>query len=111
MTKSRTPEEWIREYETRTGGKFEPDSNEFILFNPEHGALTFFINEREECLECHYIVGDGAFWTSEVKKILRALGYNKARFFTRRNPKAWMRKYGGHIRGYYMEVSMDECKI
>ncbi len=26
------------------------------------------------------------------------------------NPKAWIRKYGGHIRGYYMEAELKELK-
>ena len=109
--KTRTPTEWIDEYERRTGGKFQPDPAEFILFSPQHGIATFFRDEREKCLECHYMVGDGKFWSGEIKKIVWALGYDKAHFFTRRNPKAWIRKYGGHIRGWYMEVSVDESKI
>ena len=110
-TKARTPAEWIKEYETRTGGKFKPAHDELILYNSEHGIATFFIDESERCIEIHYTVGDGKFWVGEIKKIMRALGYDKARFFTRRNPKAWIRKYGGHIRGYYMEVNLDESKI
>ena len=110
MSRVKTPEEWIGEYERRTGGKFKLRDDELILFEPERGFVTFFMNYEDKCIEGHYIVGDGRFWFNEMKKIMRAVGFDKARFFTRRNPKAWIRKYGGHIRGYYMEVGLDEAK-
>lgn len=102
---------WGKTYEERTGGKFEPREDEVVLCHPEHGALTFWLDDAEKCLEVHYCVGDGKFWQKQIVEILRALGFSSARFFTRRNPRAWMRRYGGHIRGWYMEVGLDETKV
>ena len=107
---SHTFDEWVNVYEKRTGGKFEPREDEVMFWHPERGILTVLADSAEKCLEVHYCVGDGKFWQKQIVAILRALGFNRARFFTRRNPEAWMRRYGGHLRGWYMEVSLDEAK-
>ena len=54
--------------------------------------------------------GNGKEWQKIVLQIMKDFGLKKVRAFTRRNPDAWIRKYGGHIRGYYMEADIDEIK-
>ena len=108
---ARTKQDWVDYYEKKTGGRFVMAPDEMVLFHPRHGFLTFFLNQEDECIEVHHAVGDGKFWQAQAIRMLHVLGMERVRFFTRRNPEAWIRRYGGHIRGYYMEVELDEIKV
>lgn len=108
---ARTKQDWVDYYEKKTGGRFVMAPDEMVLFHPRHGFLTFFLNQEDECIEVHHAVGDGKFWQAQAIRMLHVLGMKRVRFFTRRNPEAWIRRYGGHIRGYYMEVGLDETKV
>ena len=105
--KSMTPEEW-RQWYVKHGGALdlELDDREIVLFHPEHGFAAFLTHE--DILELHHAVGDGKYWQDVLVKIMKAHGLKRLRAFTRRNPQAWIRKYGGRIRGYYMEASLEE---
>lgn len=109
--KARTKQEWVDYYERKTGGRFVIGYDEFVLFHPRHGFMTFFVNREDQCIEVHHAVGDGKYWQEQAIRGLKALGMQSVRFFTRRNPEAWIRRYGGHIRGYYMEVRLDEARV
>ena len=105
--------EWIAWYVEHGGSsdlKLHPA--ESILFHPEHGFLTYLIDKEESILEIHHMCGDGKFWQKVlIETVMKEHNLKTIRAFTRRNPKAWIRKYGGHIRGYYMEADIDEIKI
>ena len=105
-----TQSEWLDWY-VKHGGNYdlELDDGERILFHPEHGFIVFLI--YDDVLELHHMAGDGKYWQEVLIKVMKAEGVNTLRAFTRRNPKAWERKYGGHIRGYYMEADINELKI
>ena len=106
---TKTKAEWLKYYEERTGCKdlrLFPD--EQVFFHPEHGFMTFFVYGN--VLEIHHMCGDGKSWVKLVKKIMQDNGLRTVRFSTKRNPKAWQRKYGAHILGYYMETDIDEIK-
>ena len=110
-TRSKNKSEWLDWYEAHGGQrdlKLAPD--EHILFHPEHGFITFFFCD-DDVLELHHMAGDGKFWQKALTKVLKAEGIKTLRAYTERNPKAWMRKYGGRIKGYYMEANIDELKI
>lgn len=105
----KTKAEWLDWYKQRTGCEdLELFPDEHIFFHPEHGFVTFFVDK--DILELHHMCGDGKQWQKILTQIMKDYGLTKLRAFTRRNPKAWIRKYGGHIRGYYMEVNLDEFK-
>lgn len=109
MIKSRTKEEWLKYYEEKTGCRdLKLAPYERVFFSPENGFITFFVHD--DVLEIHHMCGNGKEWQKVVLQIMRDLGLRKVRAFTRRNPDAWIRKYGGHIRGYYMEADIDEIK-
>lgn len=108
--KDKTRNEWLNWYEAHGGNrdlKLAPD--ELILYHPEHGFITFFMHD--DILELHHMVGDGKYWQEVLITVMKREGLKTIRAFTRRNPKAWIRKYGGHIRGYYMEADIDEIKV
>lgn len=108
--RSRSPEEWRRWYEERGGAEdLELDEREVVLFHPEHGFVTFLTHD--DILELHHMAGDGKYWQGVLARIMKAHGLKRLRAFTRRNPAAWMRKYGGRIRGWYMEADIDEMEV
>jgi hypothetical protein len=111
--KARTLEEWIAYYEKKTGGKHTFRTDEKVAFHPEHGYLSFIdpAFSKPGVFEGHIIVGDAPFWIDCVKKYMRGLGLTKARFYTTRNPEAVMKRYGGKIKGYWMEIDIDDFKI
>ena len=104
-----TKEEWLKYYEEKTGCKdLELAPYERVFFSPEHGFITFFAHD--DILELHHMCGHGKEWQKIIVQIMEDLRLKKVRAFTRRNPDAWTRKYGGHIRGFYMEVDIDELR-
>ena len=109
--KPRRINEWLEWYEQHGGSQdlqLHPD--EVIHFHPEHGLITYLIGE--DILELHHMVGDGKYWAKFLKEVVMPFNHlSKLNAFTRRNPKAWARKYGGHIRGYYMEADIDEIQV
>ena len=109
--KQRTINEWLNWYKEHGGSEdLELHPDELIHFHPEHGFITYLYHD--DILELHHMVGDGKYWQKFIKNMLMGM-YNlkKIRAFTRRNPQAWIRKYDGHIRGYYMEADINELKI
>lgn len=109
--KAKTKEEWLKWYQEKTGIEdLELQPDEVIHFHPEHGFITYLYHD--DVLELHHMAGDGKYWQKFVRNMLMGMhGLKKVRAFTKRNPQAWIRKYGGHIRGYYMECDIDEFKI
>ena len=105
-----TKDEWLKWYEERTGCddlRLNPD--ELIMFHPEHGFITYWTHD--DIFELHHMCGDGKFWQAVIQKIAKFENVHTLRAFTRRNPKAWIRKYGGHITGYEMEADISEIKV
>lgn len=104
-----TQSEWLEWYEQRTGCKdlkLSPD--EHVFFHPDYGFITFFAHDG--ILELHHMCGNGKQWQKILVQIMKDNELTKIRAFTRRNPKAWIRKYGGHIRGYHMEADLNELE-
>lgn len=102
--------EWLNYYRDKTGcDDLQLADDEHVLFHPDFGFVTFFTHD--DVLELHHMCGNGKKWQELLVQIMKDNGLTKLRAFTRRNPKAWIRKYGGHIRGYYMESDIEEMKI
>ena len=116
--KARTKDEWLEWYKGRmkeNGFEFRP--GEQILFHPEHGFVSFTRND--DAIEVGNMCGDGKYWFTVLKTIMREEKLTKICAYTVRNPRAWERKYGkvgrpkdtAHVKGYYMEVEIDELKV
>lgn len=102
-------QQWLNWYEKRTGcNDLELAPDEQVFFHPEHGFITYFFHD--DILELHHMCGDGKTWQKIIRNIMKFYNLRKIRAFTRRNPNAWIRKYGGHIRGWYMEADINELK-
>ena len=104
-----TREEWLSWYEERTGcSDLELYPDEQIFFHPEHGFMTFYAHD--DVFELHHLCGNGKAWQKIIVQVMEDNGLTKLCAFTQRNPEAWIRKYGGHISGYCMEIGIDELK-
>ena len=108
----KTKSQWLKWYKEHGGSEdLKLHSAESVLFHPDHGFITYLIDNENGILELHHMAGDGKYWQKVLTDtIMKTHGLTKLRAFTRRNPKAWIRKYGGHIRGYYMEADINELK-
>ena len=104
-----TMDEWLVYYDKHTGCKdLELSPNETVLFHPDAGFITFFAHD--DILELHHLCGNGKAWQKVLVAIMKDNNLTKLRAFTRRNPAAWMRKYGGYVRGFYMEADIHELE-
>lgn len=109
MATKKTIAEWLKYYEERTGCKdLRLEHDEQIFFHPEHGFITFYAHDG--ILELHHMCGDGKAWQKILTQIMRDNELTTLRAYTERNPDAWIRKYGGHVLGYYMEVDINDFK-
>ena len=108
--KARTKAEWLDWYAAHGGSKdLELHPDEIVYFHPEHGLLSYL--RHDDILEIHHMFGDGKYWAGVAKGLMKYYKLKTLRAFTRRNPEAWQRKYGGHVRGWYMECDIDEIKV
>lgn len=111
MAKPNTPREWLDWYEARRGEEVAPLPDSEFLFAPEHGFVTYRC--CDDWLEVGFMGTDDAkFWIEKLITIMKLKGLSKLRFFTRRNPEAWRRKYGCRVyeTGYFMEVGVEELE-
>ena len=109
---SKTINEWLQWYKEHGGtDNLELQDYEIIHYEPEHGFIVYFCHD--DILEIHHMAGDGKYWFKFLKNMVMSLfNLKKIRAFTKRNPKAWIRKYGnGRIIGYEMEGNIDDIKI
>lgn len=105
-----TMEEWIEYYEEKGQSRFRLCPQERIVFDEEKGFFSYVIVPEREAIEIPKMVGEGRYWAKEIRRMVAALGLRKALFFTKRNPQAWIRTYGGKVYGYYMEITLEEAK-
>ena len=107
-----TINEWLKWYQEHGGDEdLRLSSDEIINFHPEHGFVTYFL--YDDVLEIHHMAGNGKYWFKFLKNmVMNIYKLKKIRAFTRRNPKAWIRKYGsGRVTGYEMEIDINDIKI
>ena len=103
MAKSRDILEWIEFYEKKTKEKFHLEEGEQIRWDPEKGFMTYGLSKYEDALAIGKMCGDGKFWEAIANEMCKQLGFKKAIYFTKRNPHAFIRRYGGKIYGFYLE--------
>ena len=108
--KARSKAEWLEYYREKTGSEVELNPDELVLFHPEHGFIVYAVDKEQGILHSHYTCGDGKYWQKVYYEIMKTNGLTKLLGYTERNPQAWIRKYGGKIKGYYMEVDISELQ-
>ena len=93
--KKRSFREWVEFYERHAGEEFRPVPAARLLFDPEFG----FMEIREDVEGSRIIVGatagDGDYWWRMAEEAARARGYGKIVTFSRRDPRALLRRFKG----------------
>lgn len=93
-------EHW-KDYKERSGDDNPVYPGKWVVDDDEKGFVIFSVDG--EYMVVHQMYGDGKYWEEVVKEQARKLGKKKMRWFTKRNPKTWIRKYNAKIIGYVME--------
>jgi hypothetical protein len=93
------PEEWVKKYLHKSGdAEIKPSTYRHAC---DKGFATWDVSD--DSLIVLQVYGDGLYWLDFFKKIGKDLGL-KITFGTRRNPKAWQRKFNAKVIGYIMEI-------
>jgi hypothetical protein len=93
-------------FEEKSGSKWTRLPNEVIVVCHDAGIMGYRINARDMSFTITKMVGDGRFWESKIIDILDGLaqfGDITLKMYTRRNPQAFIRKFGGECVDNYVE--------
>jgi len=69
----------------------------------EFGFATWNINPKYKALIIHNLFGDGQYWEQFFIGLAKRLGLKKIMFLTKRNPKAFERRFKCKLVGYLLE--------
>ena len=96
------------DYARRSGdfyGKIYPAN--IILSEKGKGFCSMDVVDGNLIL-VHQCYGDGEHWVREIRKLAHERRIKDIRFITKRNPKAFTRKYGFKLEGYIMTIDSEE---
>lgn len=98
----RIPKQWLEEYFRKSGDKKLENGNVVVL---PFGFCVWDVNHNGDLLLLHvYVVnGYGKLMDSFINELARQIKAKKIIFATRRNPKAFERKYGFKLVGHILE--------
>lgn len=82
-----------------------------MVYRPDKGFFTYLYVPDRDALEIPKMCGDGRYWAKEIRRVCKEMNIGRALFFTKRNPEAWTRRYGGKVYGYFLEITVDDAKI
>lgn len=71
------------------------------LIENEHGFMSW--TEHKDYLVALQVYGDGAYWNEVLNNLAKQLGYKKILMATKRNYKAFEKKFGFKLTGYILE--------
>lgn len=71
------------------------------LIENEHGFMSW--TTFEDYLVAVQVYGDGEYWNRYLDELAKELGYDKILIGTKRNYKAFERKFGFKLTGYLLE--------
>ena len=117
-------DEWIDIYVKRSGPDtvFTIQDGEQVVWWPEYGFLSYKIDIPDRCVIVLKMAGDGKYLRHKVFEMVAALehlGFKSARFFSRREPEAYLRFFGGRLvktdeKGglpmYHYEITLDDVR-
>ena len=95
-------EEWAALYEKKTGSVFRYDpAAERLEFDPDHGFMTWGIDQYHRAFVVGKVVGNGKHWRALIYKMAlagRGIWIKGVLCCTKRNPQAYMRILGGKLK-------------
>lgn len=72
----------------------------------DHGFVSYKIEGNT--LHVIQVYGDGKHWEKFFRKLAKEQGIKRAMFYTRRNPKAFQRRYGAKIVQTVMMIEEED---
>jgi len=90
--------EWLKLYYAKTNEYPNSYPGSEFIFDEEHGFCVFIRDNN--VLIIGEVCGDGRYWLKFLCNKAKELGCSTLRFWTARNYKAFIRKFGF----YYMEI-------
>lgn len=91
-------------FEEKSGFSMDDLQGENVYrFNTPWGFFVVQLGRTDGIFFVYALSGDGKRLVPYILGKGKELGYKKVRFFTKRNPKAWERKYGFKQTAYVME--------
>lgn len=104
---------WVGLYEEKSGATFSLEPAEEIVFHRDHGFFTWMIGK--DYLHIFKMVGDASYFKPIIYEMLKKIclfGRKGILCSTRRNPKAFMRIFGGEVYKeengiFYIRVDLD----
>lgn len=103
-----TLEEWVAWWEEHLcrhvpGSSWRKTPGSEVLFNPDHGFMEWSLDRENDGIIIHAMCGDGRYWEEATNDLGRTLGVSKIFFFTRRDPRPYVRRYGARVYGVMLE--------
>jgi len=90
--------EWLKLYHRKTGEYPNGWPCSDFKFEEEHGFCVYIPDG--DILIIGEVCGDGLYWHKYLNRKAKELGCKTLRFWTKRNPVAFIRKYGYSLTGF-----------
>ena len=101
--------DWIKIYHKKTGEHLTGWPGAAFIFDDERGFCVYI--KDDTTLIIGEVCGDGRYWLSYLNDKAKKLGCTKLRFWTRRNPAAFTRKFGFTLTGFSDGHSIMEKEV
>lgn len=105
MVGTKIKEEWIKKYLEKSGDDYVIWDGVKVAVDDKHGFCTYEVFDGEMVF-VYNVYGDGRFWEKFLKKEAKQANCPVIRFATRRNPKAFMRRFNAKLVGYILEMEV-----
>lgn len=105
MVGTKIREEWIKKYLEKSGDDYVILDGVRVVVDDRHGFCTYEVFPHEMVF-VYNVYGDGRFWEKFLKEKARQAGCSVIRFATRRNPKAFIRRFNAKLVGYILEMEV-----
>lgn len=109
MPRGGTLPEWIEWFEATTGRPFRPEGKP-LLYDPEHGFMTYGFYPETQGFVLWHVAGDGRYWEKKAEELGRRQNAKCLMLFTRRDPKAFARRYNAEVWGYWLKRDLKEVE-
>jgi len=89
------------DYLQRSGDKYIDGTN---YVENEHGFASWEL--KPDCIHVIQVYGNGEYWDEFFRQLAKDHGVDSYLFYTRRNPKAFARKFGAKTVQTIMQVEV-----
>lgn len=108
---------WVGLYEEKAGIYFGLEPQEEIIFHRDHGFVTWMMGK--DYLHILKMAGNSCFWKPVLYEMLEKVclaGWKGIMCTTRRDPKAFIRIFGGQIDKqeggvYYITINLENANF